>query len=112
MLFDECKLQLADNVELDVVNDILIEKKLIFYNVREKMLILLFDDCKLQLADNLELDVVKSLESLNEEIRDTLPWTTPAPGSVWHSEESCCVILNLLVFGLWWSQSLQSTLYY
>jgi len=30
--------------------------------------------------DNLEMDVVKSLESLNEEIRDTLPWTTPAPG--------------------------------
>ena len=29
---------------------------------------------------NLEMDVVKSLESLNEEIRDTLPWTTPAPG--------------------------------
>ena len=26
------------------------------------------------------MDVVKSLESLNEEIRDTLPWTTPAPG--------------------------------
>merc|ERR1719210_3178843 len=33
-----------------------------------------------KLADNVELDVVKSLESLNEEIRDTLPWTTPAPG--------------------------------
>merc|ERR1719264_2482369 len=30
--------------------------------------------------DNLEMDVVKSLESLNEEIQDTLPWTTPAPG--------------------------------
>jgi len=43
---------------------------------------LLFGECKLQLADNVELDVVKSLESLNEEIRDTLPWTTPAPGKV------------------------------
>ena len=34
--------------------------------------------------DDLEMDVVKSLESLNEEIRDTLPWTTPTPGSFAH----------------------------
>jgi len=41
------------------------------------------EDLARSLADSkdLQIDVFKSLESLNEEIRSTLPWTTPQPDS-------------------------------
>ena len=63
------------------------------------------EDLARSLADSkdLQIDVFKSLESLNEEIRSTLPWTTPQPdrcnalrcnavslfNGMWHNAARC-----------------------